>query len=245
MSSFVKSLDKKHLVTVGLEGFYGPKTPKSLMANPGDWAASVGSDFIQNSATQDIDFASVHAYPDSWFLILTNHWIKFLDLNELFLAQRLIFLLLSLVRIPNARLEKKAKYLKKWVDFHISDSEQALKKPVLFTEIGSTHDSNNLLIKTIYDKIYESAQKEQAGAGAFIWQLMVEGMQEYRDEFSLVVNDRDNTNAFKLMIQQSCRLQYMFRKGKANTSSSVLGCWINTSFGSILPVINIHLNLSN
>lgn len=73
MSSFVKSLDKKHLVTIGLEGFYGPKTLKRLMANPGDWAASVGSDFIQNSATQYIDFASVHAYPDSWFLILTNH----------------------------------------------------------------------------------------------------------------------------------------------------------------------------
>lgn len=116
------------------------------------------------------------------------------------------------------------KYLKKWVDSHINDSEQVLKKPVLFTEVGSIHDSSDILMKAVYDKIYESAQKEQAGAGAFIWQLMVEGMQEYGDEFTLVVNGKEHTNASKLMIQQSCRLQYMFQKGKANTSSVEWPC---------------------
>lgn len=66
MASFIKVLDKKHLVTVGLEGFYGVKTSERSGVNPGDWAATLGSDFIQNSAIDDIDFASVHAYPDSW-----------------------------------------------------------------------------------------------------------------------------------------------------------------------------------
>jgi mannan endo-1,4-beta-mannosidase len=37
--------------------------------NPGIWAASLGSDFIPNSAISNIDFASVHAYPDSWLVI--------------------------------------------------------------------------------------------------------------------------------------------------------------------------------
>lgn len=68
MASYVKILDEKHLVTIGLEGFYGPKRPEKLMANPGDWAASFGSDFIQDSAIKHIDFASVHAYPDSWLV---------------------------------------------------------------------------------------------------------------------------------------------------------------------------------
>ncbi|KAA3478195.1 Mannan endo-1,4-beta-mannosidase 6 [Gossypium australe] len=71
MAAFVKSLDQKHLVTVGLEGFYGLNTTKGLEVNPGEWAASLGSDFIQNSAIENIDFASVHAYPDSWLLNFT------------------------------------------------------------------------------------------------------------------------------------------------------------------------------
>lgn len=66
MAAYVKSLDPKHLLTVGLEGFYGFKTTEKSAVNPGKWAASLGSDFIQNSAIENIDFASVHAYPHSW-----------------------------------------------------------------------------------------------------------------------------------------------------------------------------------
>lgn len=66
MSAFVKSLDKRHLVTVGLEGFYGPKDPKKLTVNPEEWASQLGSDFIRNSKGANVDFASVHIYPDHW-----------------------------------------------------------------------------------------------------------------------------------------------------------------------------------
>lgn len=66
MAAFIKSLDPKHLVTIGTEGFYGSLTGEKLEVNPGEWAASLGTDFLRNSATKNIDFASVHAYPDSW-----------------------------------------------------------------------------------------------------------------------------------------------------------------------------------
>ncbi|KAL3568832.1 hypothetical protein D5086_028722 [Populus alba] len=66
MAAYIKSLDKRHLVTVGLEGFYGLSTTNKSEVNPGIWAASLGSDFIPNSAISNIDFASVYAYPDSW-----------------------------------------------------------------------------------------------------------------------------------------------------------------------------------
>lgn len=68
MAAFVKSLDKQHLVTVGLEGFYGLRSTEKSSVNPGDWAALLGSDFLQNSAVANIDFASAHAYPDSWLV---------------------------------------------------------------------------------------------------------------------------------------------------------------------------------
>ncbi|KAG6484983.1 hypothetical protein ZIOFF_053509 [Zingiber officinale] len=187
MASYVKSLDEKHLVTVGLEGFYGPGRTERLGINPGAWAASLGSDFIKNSAIENIDFASVHAYPDSW--------------------------------IPKATLEEKVKYLSSWVDSHINDSEHLLKKPVLFSEVGSQlHVKKNgsydrdILLKIVYDKVYESASKGQAGAGALIWQLVVEGMQRYHDEFSLVA--REHASTYNLILQQSCRLQNSLKKNK-------------------------------
>ncbi|XP_072992487.1 mannan endo-1,4-beta-mannosidase 6-like [Typha latifolia] len=195
MASYIKTWDKNHLVTVGLEGFYGPQRTERLNINPGEWAASLCSDFTQNSAVEHIDFASVHAYPDSW--------------------------------IPRASLEEKIRYLSSWVDSHVNDSEHVLRKPVLFSEVGfhrivkknETYD-RDILLKIVYDKVYESAKKEQAGAGALIWQLMVEGMQTYHDDFSLVA--RQHSPTYKLIIQQSCRLQKLFRK-EAKTSIKAEG----------------------
>ncbi|OMO64742.1 Glycoside hydrolase, family 5 [Corchorus olitorius] len=188
MAAFVKSLDQKHLVTVGLEGFYGLNTTKAPEVNPGEWAASLGSDFIQNSAIENIDFASVHAYPDSW--------------------------------IPHPDSEAKTRFLSRWVDSHISDGDHVLKKPVLFTEVGSVVDVNNQgladkdsLLKTVYDKIYESAKNRQAGAGALIWQLLVEGVEEYGgDRFSFIA--WDNPSTYKLILKQSCRLRSMLKSSQ-------------------------------
>ncbi|CAI9755094.1 unnamed protein product [Fraxinus pennsylvanica] len=180
MAAFVKSLDGKHLVTVGLEGFYSLNSTGNYRANPGEWAASLGSDFIKNSAIENIDFASVHAYPHSW--------------------------------IPDADLEAKVKYLSNWVDAHIDDSENVLKKPVLFTEVGALlatktgglYDSD-ILLRMVYDKIYKSANKREAGAGVLIWQLLVEGVEEYSDKYSFVAWKYPST--YKLILEQSCRLR--------------------------------------
>ncbi|XP_062088231.1 mannan endo-1,4-beta-mannosidase 6-like [Humulus lupulus] len=188
MAAYVKSLDEKHLVTVGIEGFYGLKTTERSKVNPGEWAASLGSDFIQNSAIDNIDFASVHAYPDSW--------------------------------MQHGDSEAKTNFLSHWVDSHISDGEHVLKKPVLITEFGSSLRMNkkpediSLLLKTVYDRIYESAKKRQAGAGALIWQLLVEGVDEYADQFSLVA--WHHPSIYKLITRQSCRLRRILFSGKTN-----------------------------
>ncbi|CAN4118299.1 unnamed protein product [Withania somnifera] len=64
MPSFVKSLDSKNLLEVGMEGFY------------------VGTDFISNHLINEIDFATIHAYTDqcddaqlAWMeRWITSHW---------------------------------------------------------------------------------------------------------------------------------------------------------------------------
>ncbi|KAL9659859.1 hypothetical protein QQ045_024668 [Rhodiola kirilowii] len=66
MAKFVKSIDPKHMVEIGLEGFYGRSTPNRLQYNPNTYAQQVGTDFIRNHQVLGIDYASAHMYPDSW-----------------------------------------------------------------------------------------------------------------------------------------------------------------------------------
>lgn len=72
-------------------------------------------------------------------------------------------------------MEAKANYVSRWAYSQRSDGDNILKKPVLFTEVVlSLHVNNqgvydrNTLLKIVYDKIYESSKKQEAGAGALI-----------------------------------------------------------------------------
>ncbi|KAL2245721.1 mannan endo-1,4-beta-mannosidase 2-like [Sesamum indicum] len=179
MSAFVKSIDRNHMITVGLEGFYGPKSPKRLTVNPEFWAADVGTDFIRNSKISAVDFASVHIYPDHW-----TH---------------------------NPDFEYKLKFVYKWMLSHIEDGDKELKKPVMFTEFGLSTENNDFtptqrerMYKVIYDVIYKSALRNKAGAGALVWQFLVEGMEDFNDDFGIIPWKRPST--YKLFTEQSCRL---------------------------------------
>ncbi|CAA0829042.1 Mannan endo-1-4-beta-mannosidase 7 [Striga hermonthica] len=63
MASHVKSIDSKHLLEVGMEGFYGDSFPDRKQYNPG---YQVGTDFITTNLIEEIDFTTIHAYPDAW-----------------------------------------------------------------------------------------------------------------------------------------------------------------------------------
>ena len=58
MTSHVKSIDGNHLLEAGLEGFYGEY---KIEINPSFY---VGTYFITNNRIKEIDFATVHSYPD-------------------------------------------------------------------------------------------------------------------------------------------------------------------------------------
>ncbi|KAF2834165.1 glycoside hydrolase family 5 protein [Patellaria atrata CBS 101060] len=73
-SAYIKSLDSKHMVTLGDEGF-GPD-PAGDGSYP--YQTSEGSDWRENLKIKTLDFGTFHLYPDSWG---TNHewgnrWIK-------------------------------------------------------------------------------------------------------------------------------------------------------------------------
>jgi mannan endo-1,4-beta-mannosidase len=72
MSAFVKSQDPNHLVTTGLEGFYSDRGP--------EWFNNgfTGSDFIRDHSLPNIDYATLHLYPDfwAWNLDQTLAWLQ-------------------------------------------------------------------------------------------------------------------------------------------------------------------------
>lgn len=70
MAQYVKSLDRKHMLEVGLEGFYSSRvysnSVSSQSANPASYVQQFGTDFNYNGLPPEIDFTTVHSYPDSW-----------------------------------------------------------------------------------------------------------------------------------------------------------------------------------
>ncbi len=61
MSTHIKSIDDKHLVSVGDEGFY-------CLPNPTHWTENCGEgvDTVAFTALENIDVMSFHMYPDYW-----------------------------------------------------------------------------------------------------------------------------------------------------------------------------------
>ena len=61
MSTYIKSIDRKHLVSVGDEGFY-------CLPNPTHWTENCGEgvDTVAFTRLKNIDVMSFHMYPDYW-----------------------------------------------------------------------------------------------------------------------------------------------------------------------------------
>lgn len=94
---------------------------------------------------------------------------------------------------------------------HIDDGDKILKKPVFFTEFGLSKNKKNfqpyhrdIFYRNVYDIIYESARRHGAGAGALAWQFMVEGMEDYSDDFGIVPSEIPSIHL--LISNQSRRL---------------------------------------
>ncbi|XP_065851521.1 mannan endo-1,4-beta-mannosidase 7 [Euphorbia lathyris] len=181
MAQYVKSIDRNHLVEAGLEGFYGRSTPQRKNLNPG---IEIGTDFIANNRIPAIDFATLHSYPDQW--------------------------------LSNSNDESQLNFLNNWLNAHIQDAQFVLRKPIMLTEFGKSWKDagfNNYqrdeLFNTVYSKIYASAKRGGAAAGGLFWQLLVQGMDNFRDGYEIILTQQSST--VNVITQQSHKL-YQIRK---------------------------------
>ncbi|KAL3840295.1 hypothetical protein ACJIZ3_024886 [Penstemon smallii] len=161
-NGFLLKVDKtinNHLLEAGLEGFYGQSNART--------------DFITNNQIPDVDFATVHSYPDQW---LTSQSDESQTLKS-----------------------------------HIEDAQNIIQKPLLFAEFGksskdpgfSTYKRNEFL-NTVYSEIYSSARNGGVAAGGLFWQLLVEGMNNFRDGYEIVFSE--STSTVSVITEQSQKL---------------------------------------
>lgn len=73
MSSYIKSIDKNHMVSVGDEGFLTGK--EKGYKNEGNWAydGSQGIDWESLIQIPTVDFGTVHLYPEHWGISKENY----------------------------------------------------------------------------------------------------------------------------------------------------------------------------
>lgn len=179
MAVYVKRIDPKHLVEIGLEGFYGPSTPNRVQFNPNTYAQQVGTDFIRNHQVLGVDFASVHIYPDSWIsqtisdahLQFTKSWIQsHIDDAENFLGMPVVF-----------------------AEFGVS-----AKDP------GYNSTYRDTLVSTVYKILLNSTRRGGGGGGSLLWQLFPEGTDYMDDGYAVILSKSPSTS--DIVSLQSTRL---------------------------------------
>ncbi|KAM7521146.1 hypothetical protein LguiB_020108 [Lonicera macranthoides] len=187
MASYLKSIDSNHLLEAGLEGFYGESVPQKQQFNPN---FQIGTDFIANNQISDIDFATVHSYPDQWLT----------DAND----------------------ESQLSFLDNWLNNHIQDAENILKKPILFTEFGKSGKDagfsttqRDQMFDTVYSTIYTSARGGGAAAGGMFWQLLTQGMDSFRDGYEIIFRESPSTTSLiALQSQKLIKIRKMYERLK-------------------------------
>ncbi|XP_058785351.1 mannan endo-1,4-beta-mannosidase 7-like [Vicia villosa] len=175
MASYLKSIDGNHLLEAGLEGFYGQSKTNS---NPN---FQVGTDFIANNQISNIDFATLHSYPDQW-------------LSSSSYEDRLSFLSEWL----NEHIQDAQNILHKPLLF----AEFGISTKNLGNNSSTLRDK---FFNTVYSSIYSSASGGGTAVGGLFWQLLAQGMDSFRDDYEVILAESPSTSA--LISQESRKLK--------------------------------------
>ncbi|GAB4818423.1 hypothetical protein N2152v2_005469 [Parachlorella kessleri] len=155
MSSYIKSLDKNHLLTTGQHGLFGKSTPQYWQDNPpidNAWssrhqgvalpynAVCEGTDFVRNHSPPGIDFAVLHIWPDAGWACSES-----------------------------CKLEASRSYIRARLDA----STTTFKKPVVVEEFGKLRPAavRNAFYAMVYDELKAARDKGQPVGGSLFWML--------------------------------------------------------------------------
>ncbi|GAB4833140.1 Mannan endo-1,4-beta-mannosidase 6, variant 3 [Ancistrocladus abbreviatus] len=181
MAGYFKSIDPKHLVEVGLEGFYGPSTPdRAQTTNPNAYVTQVGTDFIRNHQVLGVDFASVHAYADSWLSsTISEAHIQFFE---------------SWMQAHIDDAEKTLGMPVVFAEFGVSSKDN-----------GFNSSFRDTIYNTVYKILLDSAIHGGSGSGGLLWQLFPLGTDYMDDGYAVVLSK--SPDMLDILSLQSKRLK--------------------------------------
>ncbi|KAF7836498.1 Mannan endo-1,4-beta-mannosidase 5 [Senna tora] len=167
LASHVKAFDDKHLLGLGMEGFYGETTGERVVDyNPK--SLYYGTDFIWNYQISEIDFTSAHAFLDLWLEGESN------EAKRTFMKDWL-----SIHWSDSEKVLKKPLIL------------GAFGKSSKVT--GYTEEVRDSYMNEVYLDIYNYAKSEGTIGRGLVWQIMGEGMESYYDGFQIVLSKNPST----------------------------------------------------
>ncbi|KAL7602412.1 hypothetical protein Lser_V15G26137 [Lactuca serriola] len=176
MAAEIKSIDKNHLLEIGLEGFYEESMPEKKQNNPG---YEVGTDFITNNDVNNVDFATIHLYPDQWVPGASDEArAKFVE------------------KWINAHIEDCDSILRK--PLLIAEFGKSSWSS------GYTVEARDEYFGGIFNMAYESARNRGSCSGTTFWQVMAEGMDNWGDGYQVVLDQNPSTAA--IIAKQSQRI---------------------------------------
>ncbi|KAL0463377.1 UNVERIFIED_CONTAM: putative mannan endo-1,4-beta-mannosidase 9 [Sesamum latifolium] len=176
MSAYLKSMDKNHLLEIGMEGFYGESMPEKKQNNPG---YEVGTDFIANNRIPQVDFATIHLYPDQWVPGSND------QAQEEFVEKWI-----------QAHINDSQSILGK--PLVVSEFGKSSRSS------GYTVEARNTYFGLIFDRVYGCARTRGPCGGALFWQVMALGMENWSDGYEVVLEQSPTTAG--VIDQQSRRI---------------------------------------
>ncbi|KAL6894388.1 hypothetical protein ACP4OV_008486 [Aristida adscensionis] len=160
MAPYLKTIDGKHLVTAGLEGFYGDGAHESRELNP--WGIYYGTNYVATHRAAGVDFATIHLYPDVWL------WGK--DAGE----QAAFFRNWTASHARSTEL-------------YVGKPLLVTEYGKFLWEGVANRTQRDYFLGMVLDSIYDSAAGGGPLVGGAFWQLLDGGMDALRDGYEIIL----------------------------------------------------------
>lgn len=164
MSSYIKSIDNNHLVGIGMEGYYGQSEKQ---ANPNGFV--VGTDFITNSRTPGIDYATIHIYPDQWLSNSTN------AAQDQFVKQWI-----------QSHIADSKSIGKPLIIEEFGKNSKSANYSVI---------ARDAYMGNVFADVYDCAKNAGPCVGALFWQLLAKGLENLGDGYEVILQQSQSTDA--------------------------------------------------
>eukprot|EP01025_Chloroclados_australasicus_P042032 TRINITY_DN4477_c0_g1_i2.p2 TRINITY_DN4477_c0_g1~~TRINITY_DN4477_c0_g1_i2.p2 ORF type:complete len:367 (-),score=35.48 TRINITY_DN4477_c0_g1_i2:386-1432(-) len=201
MASFVKSIDPNHLVTTGMEGFTQSSSSIGYFDNVGQWPICQGTDFVFGHSSADIDYATMHIYPEhiGWDFE-TN---IFCDVECQDLTSQTYY---------EARLEEATTVLKKPLvleetGMSVKQSYRQSNADGTFVEKEYTRQQRVQFYKALLGSMLSGIERGDNVGGFMFWMAITDNYPDY-DGFSIAL---DESVSFEAIVAVDFKLLQTFR----------------------------------